>query len=202
MSWWKNATSSEYGVKRSTGSHGGKDFPLPKGTPITPLSGGIATVPKPDSINGNYVIVHHPTGYSTAYLHLDKVTVNDGQPVNASDIVGLSGNTGRVRGAGGGFHLHLGVRDNKGRRINPDVVLNNLSLLGNFTVPEGFGNRKDSGAPNVESPAPEQQPQQVQMQTPFDLEAATESNMLSLLAGIGAKKKKKKKTLGILEGLI
>lgn len=202
MSWWKSTPSSQYGVKRSTGKHQGKDFPLPKGTPITPLSGGIATVPPPDKINGNYVVVHHPTGYSTSYLHLDKVLVNNGQPVNASDIVGLSGNTGRVRGAGGGYHVHLGVRDKERRRVNPDVVLNNPELLGNFSVPEGFGNRKPDDTSKTEPQVAEAQQAQPQVQTPFDLEAETQSNMLSLLANMGAKKKKKPKSMGILSTII
>lgn len=198
MSWWESASSSSYGAKRSTGAHQGKDFPFPKGTPITPIRGGIALVPPPDSINGNYVVVYHPTGYSTSYLHLDKVSINDGTPVGPDTVIGLSGNTGRVRGQGGGYHVHLGVRDKKRNRVNPDTVINNPDLLGNFIPPKmGEQNKVEVQTAEVQNPEVSQPDQ-----APFDVEAATEDNMISLLAGIGKKKKKNPKAIGILSTII
>ncbi|MFA6169143.1 MAG: M23 family metallopeptidase [Candidatus Margulisiibacteriota bacterium] len=53
---------------------------------------------------GNCVIVNHDT-YQTRYAHLTCAYVSDGQPVNASTVLGLSGNTGKSEGE----HLHFGI---------------------------------------------------------------------------------------------
>jgi murein DD-endopeptidase MepM/ murein hydrolase activator NlpD len=122
--------SSGYGAKRSTGSHQGIDYPVPKGTPIGTPAPGVVEVAKSDPINGNYVVVRHPTGQSTSYSHLDGIGVEPGQSVNAGDVLGTSGNTGRVRGKNGGYHLHLGARDEKNNRIDPRRILKDPSVLG------------------------------------------------------------------------
>lgn len=71
----------------------------------------------------------------------------------------------------------------------------------------------DDGQKSPKSPkAPEKAPEEVKMASAeapdmpeapdFDIEAETESNFASLLAGLGKKKKGKKKAMGILAGII
>ena len=130
LSWMGVNPSSGYGVKRPTGSHQGIDYPVPKGTPIGTPAPGVVVTAKKDDINGNYVVVKHPNGQSTSYSHLNEIGVEPGQSVNAGDILGTSGNTGRVRGKNGGYHLHLGARDEKNNRIDPRRILKDPSVLG------------------------------------------------------------------------
>ena len=44
--------------------------------------------------------------------------VSAGQTVHKGDVIGYVGNTGDVRGANGGYHLHLELRIN-GTRTDP-----------------------------------------------------------------------------------
>jgi hypothetical protein len=120
LDWLRAPVTSPYGVKRSTGSHQGKDYGVRGGTPIGSPAPGFVVTASYDNINGNFVIVEHPDGSRSSYSHLSALKVKPGQQVGRGDILGLSGNTGRVRGRNGGYHLHFGARDAKGNRINPD----------------------------------------------------------------------------------
>jgi murein DD-endopeptidase MepM/ murein hydrolase activator NlpD len=130
LSWMGANPSSGYGAKRPTGSHQGIDYPVPKGTPIGTPAPGVVEVAKSDATNGNYVVVRHPNGQSTSYSHLSALNVKPWQTVEKGDVLGASGNTGRVRGKNGGYHLHLGARDEKNNRIDPRGILKDPSVLG------------------------------------------------------------------------
>lgn len=117
--WMRSPVTSKYGVKRSTGAHQGVDFGVGNRTPIgTPAPGKVIKAAT-DNINGNFVIVEHPDGSRSSYSHLAEFNVAPGQEVGAGEVIGLSGNTGRVRGKNGGHHLHFGARDADGNRIDP-----------------------------------------------------------------------------------
>jgi murein DD-endopeptidase MepM/ murein hydrolase activator NlpD len=118
LAWMRSKITSPYG-KRTSGMHQGLDFGVGAGTPIgSPAPGKVIKVAE-DDVNGNFVVVRHPDGTTSSYSHLSKPTVEEGQEIGPADVIGLSGNTGRVRGAGGGHHLHFGARDAEGNRINP-----------------------------------------------------------------------------------
>ena len=55
---------------------------------------------------GNYVSVAGDDGMTVYYCHLSSRTVETGQRVEAGDIVGIEGSTGKSTG----LHLHLEVR--------------------------------------------------------------------------------------------
>jgi len=67
---------------------------------------------------GYLVIIRHYNGLETYYAHLSKIKVKVNQVVNAGDLVGLAGSTGRSRGP----HLHFEVR-------YKDVALDPLRLI-------------------------------------------------------------------------
>jgi hypothetical protein len=117
LAWMRSTVTSPYGM-RAAGKHEGMDFGVGANTPIGAPAPGVAKVGY-DDINGNFVRIFHPDGTSSSYSHLAKATVKDGQEVGPADVIGLSGNTGRVRGANGGYHLHFGARDAQGNRIDP-----------------------------------------------------------------------------------
>lgn len=129
LSWMKSGVTSGYG-QRASGMHQGVDYGISKGTPVGVPAPGVVEVAKKDNINGNYVVVRHPNGQSTSYSHLSALNVKPGQTVEKGDVLGASGNTGRVRGKNGGYHLHLGARDEKNNRIDPRGILKDPSVLG------------------------------------------------------------------------
>ncbi len=67
---------------------------------------------------GNLVILRHANGWVTAYAHLDQVRVSRGQKLNAGDILGTVGSTGRVDQP----QLHFEVRRGS-EALNPKKFL-------------------------------------------------------------------------------
>ena len=57
---------------------------------------------------GRYVILDHGNGLTTLYAHLERWKVKVGDELQAGDIIGIGGNSGRSFGA----HLHFEMRYN------------------------------------------------------------------------------------------
>lgn len=66
---------------------------------------------------GKYVVIRHENGLETIYGHLSKQLVDEDQYVEAGDVIGLGGNTGRSTGS----HLHFETRF-LGQAINPALL--------------------------------------------------------------------------------
>jgi len=95
--------------------HPGVDISAPMGTPVRAAADGI--VEYAAFIAGGYgkmVVIDHGNGWSTKYAHLSRFEVIPGQEIRRGDILGYSGNTGRVTAP----HLHFEVRRG-GVAINP-----------------------------------------------------------------------------------
>lgn len=107
--------------------HNGLDYRAPRGTPCVSIGEGVIDDVFSDATNGNAVRVvgrGKHAAYSWTYCHLDSVSVVNGQAVKPGDLIGKSGNTGHVVGAGGGFHLHFIIRTPaRGKAIDPRGVL-------------------------------------------------------------------------------
>ena len=72
-----------------------------------------------DKRSGRYVTVRYPGNYTCSYCHLSQPLVKKGTPVKAGEVIAISGNTGQSTAA----HLHFGVRDASGKRLDPMVLL-------------------------------------------------------------------------------
>lgn len=70
-------------------------------------SGQVIVAGWPDNSGyGNRVIIDHGNGFVTLYAHLRTINVRVGQSVNANDVIGQMGSTGRSTGT----HLHFEIR--------------------------------------------------------------------------------------------
>lgn len=101
----KNIITSPYGWRWER-AHRGVDIRLSVGTPVHCAFAGVVRVACPMGAYGNLVVVRHYNGLETAYAHLSKIQVKPRQVVQAGDVLGLGGSTGRSTGP----HLHFEVR--------------------------------------------------------------------------------------------
>lgn len=94
--------------------HKGVDFAAPTGTPIYATRSGVVTVATYSSTAGNYVSINHQDGYSSIYMHMTHYVVYAGDYVQAGQLIGYVGSTGRSTGP----HLHFGI-SYRGEYVNP-----------------------------------------------------------------------------------
>jgi len=94
--------------------HAGVDLLGATGDPVYAASSGTVTKVGLWGTGGQTVFVDHGNGLITHYLHLSQYKVTLGQQVQAGQLVGLVGATGRVTGP----HLHFEVEIN-GSVVDP-----------------------------------------------------------------------------------
>ena len=99
-------------------NHNGIDIDLKTGAPVVAAFDGMVRVARNQSTYGNVVVIRHYNGLETLYAHLYKIKVKPGQVINAGQVLGLGGNTGRSRGS----HLHFEIRF-KGKPIDPSYLI-------------------------------------------------------------------------------
>lgn len=113
--------SSPFGNRRSynNGSfnsfHGGLDFRVVLMTfNIYAVAPGRVVYAGPMAIRGNTTFIDHGQGVYTGYAHQNELKVNAGDLVQAGQIIGSIGSTGRVTGP----HLHWDIWVN-GNQVDP-----------------------------------------------------------------------------------
>ena len=108
------AITSQFGhrvdpITGEVSSHTGTDIACAEGTPILAAADGIVTVANGlDSWGGSYgyyIQIDHGSGLETLYAHCLSICVTTGQQVQAGEVIGYVGHTGRATGS----HLHLEV---------------------------------------------------------------------------------------------
>ena len=111
--------SSRFGIRGGV-SHKGLDIAAPNGTPIYAAASGtvITSAYGWNGGYGNYVVINHGSGITTAYGHCSSLVATVGQTVNQGDLIAYVGSTGDSSGN----HLHFEVRVN-GVAQNPQNYL-------------------------------------------------------------------------------
>jgi murein DD-endopeptidase MepM/ murein hydrolase activator NlpD len=107
--------------------HTGLDFRAASGTPIRAVKAGVVLYAgNSGDWAGNHVAVKHADGMTTMYCHMSSIAAHVGQTVQAGQIIGYVGQTGRAFGP----HLHFelyppGVKyGDLYHAINPQPYLN------------------------------------------------------------------------------
>lgn len=111
--------TSPYGMRKhpKTGlqaMHYGKDYRCTIGQPVGAIAGGVVSHAGTAGQAGLLVAIDHADGMQSLYMHLSATTMQPGKQVNAGEIIGACGNTGRSTAP----HLHLGIKQN-GQFIDP-----------------------------------------------------------------------------------
>ena len=116
--------SSPYGIRihpvlKTVRMHTGIDYVAPQGTKVLAPSDGVVRFRGWKGGYGNAVILAHGNGLETLYGHLSAFIsgVEEGTSVQAGDVIGLVGSTGRSTGP----HLHYEVRID-GQHVNPATI--------------------------------------------------------------------------------
>lgn len=86
--------------------HTGIDIAVPIGTAVRASAPGSVSFAGWSVGYGRLVIIDHGNSVRTYYAHNSKLLVEEGEWVNANDLIAMSGNTGRSTGP----HLHFEIR--------------------------------------------------------------------------------------------
>jgi murein DD-endopeptidase MepM/ murein hydrolase activator NlpD len=94
--------------------HTGMDFKAVSGTNILAPGPGTVVFAGRNGGYGKSVEILHPSGVTTRFAHMSRISVSKGQKVSTRDVVGRVGTTGRSTGP----HLHYEIRIDD-RPLNP-----------------------------------------------------------------------------------
>lgn len=119
----KGAITSKYGMRIHpvTGNksfHNGIDIRGKKGTDVVCPTEAVVTSTGWEGALGRMVKVKTLSGHCLCFGHLSKISCKVGQKLNAGEVLGKVGSTGRATGP----HLHFSV-SLKGKYINPTKYL-------------------------------------------------------------------------------
>ena len=98
--------------------HYGVDVAAAKGTLVRAPAAAVVTLAEPDLFySGGTIVLDHGYSLSSSFLHLSKVLVSVGDELQAGDVIGEVGATGRATGP------HLDWRMNwRDQRIDPELL--------------------------------------------------------------------------------
>jgi murein DD-endopeptidase MepM/ murein hydrolase activator NlpD len=86
--------------------HHGLDFAAPMDTLVRcPADGIVRLAERNMYLMGNTLIIDHGLGVQSIFMHLNRISVKEGDRVKQGDVIGRVGKTGRATGP----HLHWGV---------------------------------------------------------------------------------------------
>ncbi len=98
--------------------HYGIDIAVPTGTDVVAPAGGVVILAQPDMyFEGGLIFLDHGHGFTSGFLHMDRIDVVVGDMVEKGQVIGTVGATGRVTGS------HLDWRINwSGQQIDPELL--------------------------------------------------------------------------------
>ena len=105
-------------ITRNKHTHKGIDMAAPRMTPIYATADATVTFAAYNGGYGNFVKLNHENGYKTAYAHMHKIAVKNGDKIKKGDLVGYVGTTGSSTGN----HLHYEVYY-KDQLVDPATTL-------------------------------------------------------------------------------
>jgi len=108
---------SKYGMRHGR-AHTGSDIPLHIGDTVRSAFEGKVRFAGDCGGYGNLIVVRHANGLETYYGHLSKILVQENEPVNVGEAIGLGGSTGHSTGP----HLHFETRY-KGFPFDPETIV-------------------------------------------------------------------------------
>ncbi|MCS6870600.1 MAG: LysM peptidoglycan-binding domain-containing protein [Anaerolineae bacterium] len=100
--------TSPFGTRRSYNGgalntiHAGTDFAALPGAAVYAPAAGVVVLAETLTVRGNAIIIDHGWGIFTGYWHLETLNVRPGALVQAGDVIGTVGSSGRSTGP----HLH------------------------------------------------------------------------------------------------
>jgi murein DD-endopeptidase MepM/ murein hydrolase activator NlpD len=109
--------TSNFGYREGK-NHNGIDLDLQVWDPVVASFDGMVRIALKHHGYGRVVVIRHYNGLETLYAHLHRIKVKPGDMVEAGQIIGLGGSSGRSTGS----HLHYELRF-KGKPINPKHLI-------------------------------------------------------------------------------
>lgn len=97
--------------------HYGVDIDLERGDPVVCAFEGVVRISRFHKQFGNVIVVRHSNGLETLYGHLSQRMAEVGDHLEAGEVLGLGGSTGRSTGD----HLHFETRY-LGQPIDPQLL--------------------------------------------------------------------------------
>ncbi|WP_245843999.1 M23 family metallopeptidase [Sphingomonas spermidinifaciens] len=99
--------------------HSGVDVARPTGAPVVAPADGVVILAAaaPFTLEGLLLMIDHGMGLNSAFLHLSRIDVREGESVRQGQPIGAVGATGRATGP----HLHWGMKWREAR-IDPALL--------------------------------------------------------------------------------
>ncbi|MEO1170251.1 MAG: M23 family metallopeptidase [Pseudomonadota bacterium] len=99
--------------------HSGVDVARPTGTPVVSPADGVVVLAtqSPFTLEGHLLIIDHGMGLNSAFLHLSRIEVAQGEHVERGQRIAAIGSSGRATGP----HLHWGMKWGT-ERIDPQFL--------------------------------------------------------------------------------
>lgn len=94
--------------------HAGIDISGQVGDPIYAAAAGKVISAESNRSRGKYIIIQHPNGLQSWYMHLSEMNVSEGDTVKKGQTIAKLGNTGRSTGP----HLHFEIMKGN-KKVNP-----------------------------------------------------------------------------------
>jgi hypothetical protein len=149
--------TSQFNTPRRGHLHQGIDIASGEGNsahlPVVVKVGGRVDYAGIASDGNGMVIINHPNGDVTRYLHLNNFRVRVGQNISAGTIIGRIAGPGESGyGTSDGAHLHFEYKPKGGYAVNPKQIWRNYVIIGGTVASTPTSNQSNSSSSSLTSP--------------------------------------------------